>query len=285
MSGIWAKSVLASRHSITGVELHTILARLPRQVLPEVNTHRVFSGNTASSRAIPFAKLVQQVIEDPFVPEVWTRNQKGMQGIVEDRAGEIAELRHMWLLGRDNAVKTAWRFEKRGSHKQIVNRLLEPWMWTIKLITATEWENFDALRDHPAAEPHMQLLAKAIKAARAEAFVRELHPGMWHLPFDDGAIDSVEDAKILSVARCASTSYKTVDGFDMTLEKAKEIYEKLKGPPMHASPYEHCAQADEWKEGYLGPYGEWRGGNGFYANPHQHRNFRGFRQLRAQIEA
>ena len=121
----------------------------------------------------------------------------------------------------------------------------------------------------------MQLLAKAIKKARAGAAeVFTIEPGMWHLPFttdDDWSSLSVEELKILSVARCASVSYKTVDGFDMTIEKAKEIYEKLKGPPCHASPFEHISCADTVE-------------NNCYTHPEEHRNFRGFRQLRAQIE-
>lgn len=286
MSGIWAKSILASKHAITGARLDTILVRFPRIILAEVNTHRALSKNTASSRAIPIAKMIEQVQNDPFVPEVWTRNQSGMQGVEETRQGEIFEYRNIWRDASKGAVLDAKKLARREAHKQIVNRLLEPFMWTIALWSGTEWDNFFALRDHPAAEPHIQILARAVRQARDEARVQTLQPGEWHLPFVGKNppsapalrdIMSGEDQRRLSVACCASTSYKTVDGFNMTLERAQKVFDSLSGPPLHASPFEHVAQADEWLAN-----GEFED---HYETPKDHRNFKGFRQYRAIVEA
>lgn len=295
MSGIWAKSVLASRHAVTGARLDTLLIRAPRILLAEMNTHRAISKNTASSRAIPIAKMIDQVMNDPFVPEVWTKNQPGMQGyeLLSEALEEQAQTR--WLLARDEAVRQAEWMVEIGCHKQIVNRLLEPFMWTLACWSGTEWDNFFALRDHPAAEPHIQILAKAIRKARDEAEVQVLEPGDWHLPFADGSDNwnmvryhegsagldwagILERVKVLSVARCASTSYLTVEGGEMTLERAQKIYDSLSGPPLHASPYEHVAQADHVMSADFPSDGP------MYVSEHDHRNFIGFRQLRAQIE-
>ena len=262
MSGIWAKSVLASQHATTGQRLDTLLIRFPRVILPEWNTHRVFSKNTSSGRAIPVSKMIDSVVEDPYIPEVWTKNERGMQGqgghnelvdigpLLSFKTPFFTTRENAYLEGMHKAVALARSYAIAGYHKQIVNRLLEPWMWTLMVVSATEWDNFFELRDHGDAEPHMQILAKAIRKTRDEATVQILHPGAWHTPFitDEeryAAGGNIRALKRLSVARCASTSYKTVDGFDMTQERADDIYHKLFGPPLHASPFEHVAQADE----------------------------------------
>jgi hypothetical protein len=250
---------------------------MPRIILAEWNTHRAFSRNAASTRAIPTEKLIEQVVEDPFIPLVWGSAQKGMQGGPEVANTDSCEKE--WLLARDSAVEHSLRLLALGLHKQVVGRILEPWMWTIVCVSATEWDNFLELRDHPDAEPHIQMLAKEIrKCLDDETTIQPLKPGEWHLPFyheDDPADISLEDRIKLSVSRCASTSYKTVDGFDMTLERAISLHDKLVGSqPFHASPCEHICQADMATK----PRGEWE-----YSE--QHRNFVGFRQYRAMLES
>lgn len=283
----WAKTILRSRHAQRPDKvLSTLLIRLPRSILAEFNTHRVFSRNAASSRAIPIEKLIQQVMDDPFIPLYWGKNQKGMQAD-EDFSGPMTEeLKGWWLVSRDNAVEAARGGIAAGLHKQIVNRLLEPWMWTIVCVSSTEWSNFLALRDHKDAEPHIQILAREVrKELNREDNIQTLEPGAWHLPFDKesegGTIiqadynKQLREAIAMSVACCASTSYKTVDGFDMTLEKAIELHDKLVGSaPLHASPAEHVAQADEYSKQVI--HDGWE-------NYHQHKNFIGFRQYRAML--
>jgi thymidylate synthase ThyX len=179
-------------------------------------------------------------------------------------------------------------FDEAGYHKQVVNRLLEPFLHITVLVSATEWVNFLELRDHKDAEPHIQMLAREIrKCLGDESTVQMLKPGEWHLPFitEDDRI-AVEDTKgasealkALSVARCASTSYKTVEGFDMTIDRAQAIFDKLvTSKPCHASPLEHVAQADWIKASNPHRATAWQ-------NEDDHRNFVGFRQYRAMVTA
>lgn len=289
MTTISAKTILRSRNaSAPDKVLSTLLVQMPRCILAEWNTHRVLSRNAASTRAIPTAKLIEQVMTAPFIPLVWGLNAKGMQsvGVHEDAA--LCE--YNWLKARDAAVKSAESMLGLGLHKQIAGRILEPWMWTIVCVSATEWVNFLELRDHKDAEPHIQVLAREIrKCLDDESTVQTLEPDQWHLPFVtmEDRIDvedtkgAIEALKALSVARCASTSYRTVEGSDMTLDRAQAIFDKLvTSRPIHASPLEHVAQADFAKKiGYPGDfYYRWD-------LQSQHRNFVGFRQYRAMVGA
>lgn len=275
----------------------TVEARYPRFIHAELMTHRVFSRNAASSRAIPTSKIIDDVMNDPAMPTYWGKNQAGMQAKEEcDEPVEVwkyieVEQRNLdyynplavepalfqltredaWLHGRDQAVELAQAFNKAGYHKQIVNRILEPWSHITVCITSTSWANFFALRDHPDAQPEIQVLARAIKTAKDAATPRPIKHGEWHLPYVD-AVErttySLNDQLALSVARCASTSYKTVDGKVMTVEKALELYNKLVGStPLHASPTEHQATPDLPKG--LG-----------WANANQHGNLQGYIQYR-----
>jgi hypothetical protein len=303
MTTISAKTILRSRHAQRPDKvLSTLLLRYPRPIHAEFMTHRVMSRNAASSRAIPVAKLIQDVIDDPFVPLHWGANQKGMQADQECDAaisnwtqwgmGPVLTNERAWLLARDAAVAAASAFSKAGYHKQIVNRILEPYAHITVVVSSTEWSNFLALRDHKDAEPHIQILAREVrKELDREDNIQTLEPGEWHLPFvDEGDFYGTQKGKFIdfeealqlaikkSVACCASTSYKTVDGFDMTLEKAIELHDKLVGSaPLHASPAEHVAQADEWEV-----YADLTGKVG-WQNDIQHGNFEGFRQYRKML--
>jgi len=275
MTTITAKSILASRHADSYEHrVDTLLLRYPRWIHAEGRTHRVMrigedmevevrtpsfmddenlSRNASSSRAIPVKRLIKDVIDDPAVPLYWGKNQKGMQASEELTGHELQLTTEAWHRGKWRAIETAKELEHAGAHKQLANRVLEPYSHITVVATATEWTNFFALRDHPDAEPHICMLAQAIKKAMAEATVQTLRAGEWHLPFvypDERAglpIDSSGQPLALkvSVARCASTSYKTVDGFDMTIGRAIELHDKLAASnPMHASPMEHQCYAD-----------------------------------------
>lgn len=315
MTTISAQCIAKSQHADAPQHvLSTLLCRYPRWIHAEVMTHRMFSRNASSSRAVPVAKLIEDILRDPAAPMFWGKNQKGMQAGEEHRATiglnkeEPSGSRHSatlsreeaWLSAMNDAVSWAKLFATAGYHKQIVNRLLEPFSHITVVISATEWSNFLALRDHPDAEPHIQLLAQRIREAIDGTEARILQPGRWHLPFvsdeeqkgifDEATVggsagprqyeEALDLARKLSAARCASTSYKTVDGFDMTLERAVALHDKLVSEvPLHASPMEHQAQADRCAHhdmsGHL-PQFHWE-------NPSQHRNFRGFRQYRAML--
>lgn len=133
---------VGSPHRIT-----TMKVTFPRYLLAEFNTHRMFSRNSASSRAIPFEKLLKTVKENPFIPIAWQKDHSGMQGTEYFTDKELIENNVLdWLYGRDKAIETAIRLSETGVTKQIVNRKLEPYMWHTCIVTATEWENFFFLR-------------------------------------------------------------------------------------------------------------------------------------------
>lgn len=274
MTTISAEVVLSSLNRNTGDTITTFLLRYPRFIHSELMTHRAFSRNAASSRAIPVDRLIEEAVHDPAEPLHWYKNQPGMQGRVYMADGDREEAKRHWNAARLEAIERASAMAVCGAHKQIVNRILEPYIHITVLVTATEWDNFFELRLHEDAEPHFQMLANAMKEASHVARVQILDAGQWHLPFIEQPMPHQPDALDLkmSVACCASTSYRTVDGAAMTREKADKICKKLMSKPLHASPLEHVAQADSM----------W---NGDYLNPTAQRNFRGFIQLRARVEA
>ena len=207
-----------------GDELISVLCTFPRIILAEVNTHRMLSKNTSSSRAIPFHKMVKAVQENPFVPIAWQKDHKGMQGTeyLVDRKHENAV--YEWLKARDFAVKQANIMNSDGVTKQLANRLLEPFMWTTMLITGSKegWDNFfslrlseyhffdkkyrskkDAIKDgifdyqdyswlyanKGQAEIHIMDLAEKIYDEYQNSVPLQLKENQWHIPF----ITVVED--------------------------------------------------------------------------------------------
>jgi thymidylate synthase ThyX len=236
-----AKVILDSI-SPTGVRLTTIVATFPRFILAEMNTHRAFSRNTASSRAIPVEKMIQSVRENPFIPESWPKNKPGMQA-TELFSGLMCESnRSQWVNARDSALVWAESLSYGGVHKQIVNRLLEPFSWTTQIITATEWDNFFKLRCHPDAQPEMQKIAGLIRDARDASTPCQARYGEWHMPFYDPESEvfvGVDQERQVAVARCARVSYLTHEG-KRDVQKDLELYEKLLTSG-HWSPFEHIA--------------------------------------------
>lgn len=238
--GITAK-VIADSVSPSGVRLTTLECRFPRIILAEVNTHRMLSRNSASSRAIPVARMIKQVVEDPFVPISWGKNKPGMQSTEEMGPGDSEVCTREWLKARMAALKTVQQLTDLGLHKQTANRLLEPWMWTTSVITATEWSNFFALRDHDDAEPHIMALAKSMRAAMERSTPAPLKVGEWHLPYV-GAGHSVTPMCALawSVARCARVSTLNHDGTQPDPLRDEALHDRLLAAG-HMSPFEHQA--------------------------------------------
>lgn len=138
--------VIADSKNEFGNRITTLVSVMPRYILAEFNTHRMLSRNSASSRAIPFEKNLQSVEENPFIPIAWMKDHKGMQG--NEYFGEPAtsSLLREWQRAKQHAVVLAKELSRQGLTKQLVNRLLEPFMWHTVIATATEWENFFALR-------------------------------------------------------------------------------------------------------------------------------------------
>lgn len=226
-----------------GVRLTTFEVTFPRFILAEFNTHRVLARNSASSRAIPVERRISQVRETPFVPEAFSKNQRGMQASANLDANEGAAALIAWTEAREDALRAAERLSKLGVHKQHANRRLEADCWHTVVVTATEWSNFFALRCHPAAQPEMQITATLMREAMAKSTPEELWPGEWHLPyaFEVDGEEFLNDAALLaiSVARCAAVSYER-----QSVEKPQAEYVKRHDELLvsgHMSPFEHQA--------------------------------------------
>jgi len=276
--------VLADSRSPAGHRLTTLEATFPRFVLAEFNTHRVFSRNSASSRAIPIAKQLRRVLEEPYVPIEFGSNQPGMQAgpALDGEKREAAEAE--WLRARDDAVRHVLGLvadpgelsagddlleilgrvegtirdksqpaEWLNVHKQVANRLLEPFMWHTVIVTATEWDNFWNLRCHPDAQPEIRLVAETMRGTMATSEPAELAEGEWHLPLvrpeDREQVDSIEDLIKVSAGRCARVSYLTHAGL-RDLDADVQLHDRLLESG-HMSPLEHPARpltADELAE-------------------------------------
>ncbi len=255
--------IVADSINPEGCRLTTFILIMPRIILSEFNTHRALSRNSASSRAVPYEKMLARVQENPFIPIKWMKDHSGMQGnefFTEE--SEIDVLKEEWLKGRDEAVKTSQRLSNLGLTKQIVNRGLETYMWHTVIATGTNWENFFSLRAEGGAEIHIQELAYRMLDAYNESTPKSLSPGQWHIPFGDSfdndrlkelmpevMPDSVtmydEELDRLKVqiatARCARVSYFNFDGTDDYSADIK-LHDRL-AKSGHWSPFEHCAMA------------------------------------------
>lgn len=272
--------VVAHSISPAGKTIASVQLRYPKFIHGEVMTHRVFSRSAASSRAIPVERVIQDVIDDPAIPVHWGKKQKGMQADEEFDVITASILQSNWLAGRDMAIVTARALLARGLHKQVANRVLEPYFHINTLVTATEWDNFFELRCHKDAQPEMRVLAEAIRDALSASDPRLLAQGEWHLPYVDHVFALEHTwalALKLSTARCARVSYLTQDGKEPNADDDLELYNRLVvSQPIHASPAEHQAQPDVLLD-VMGKK-QWQ-------HEDQWRNFKGWRQYRAFIDA
>lgn len=266
----------------SGVRLTTFVLTYPRFIHAEFMTHRVFSRNASSSRAIPVNKQIQEIIDNPAIPLEFRKNQKGMQ------AGELLEdqdlARSIWLQARDSAVVFAQAMVKMDIHKQYANRILEPFAHITVIVTSTQYSNFFALRYHGAAQPEICELAKQMWQEYGSSNPQQLEFGQWHLPFIDEVLSSKEVSEVKnevqtdekwsaevsigyeyddvpvkrSVAKCARVSYKNHDGTETTEEQDLSLYDRLLGQiPIHASPAEHQAMAVDDPEEQSGNFHGW----------------------------
>lgn len=314
--------IIADSISPDGIRLTTMLLRYPRFIHAEAKTHRVMSiggeeyialtqdegfmsdknlsRNASSSRAIPVDRMIQAVIDDPAMPIYWGKNQKGMQAAQELSIDEQRVAIRAWLKGMEKAVETARQLSDLGLHKQIVNRVIEPWSHITVVVTATEWNNFLHLRDHEDAQPEIAELARCVRVELELSDPVFLQSGQWHLPFVDVAVEYAVVEKLLQVgritrdmpkpsevygvlvklsaARCARTSYLTHDKKNPTIDEDTALYERLVGgEPLHASPTEHQASPDQWDKGDFEGYGaKWR-------NAYLHGNLSGWIQHRKML--
>lgn len=261
------KVIAASRRRGGNVILWSLQLRYWRAIHGELMTHRVFSRNAGSSRATPVKKVLAQVWNDPAGPIHWGANQAGMQARAQLVGWRLAAAGGLWRTAGKVMCGFAWGMMKLGLHKQVANRLLEPWQYINVLVSSTEWDNFFALRAHPDAQPEFEELAREIRHKMSLTIPQNLSVGQWHLPY----IRSIErlsqplltNIKV-SAARCARISIEPFDGDGSVLKEIARHDLLVGSVPIHASPTEHQAQVlgdDSWVK-----------------------NFRGFSQYRCQVE-
>ena len=253
-----------------GTRITSVQVKYPRFILPQLNTHRVFSRSTASSRAVPTTKLIDMVRKEPVVPVHWGQNQAGMVAEQQLDKGRAAAAESVWREAAHFAANTAQLLADIGVHKQVVNRILEPFMWAETIITATEWDNFFKLRIADDAQPEIQALAKAIKKAMDES-VPVQRP--WHLPYlsedelnDNSFLGGYTKKAKISAARCARVSYLNHNKLKPSVDEDLKLADRLIEAG-HMSPFDHQALFNEVE---------------MYRN--ENRNFQNWKPYRAILE-
>lgn len=275
-----------------GIRLTTMRLTYPRMIHAEFMTHRVFSRNASSSRAIPVAKMIDAIEEKPASPVFWGKNQPGMQAAEELTGGDLYMAQEYWRRAARDAIGWARAMNEIGVHKQIVNRLLEPFGHITVLVTSTDYANFFALRRDKAAQPEIQALADEMFEEMRASTPTLLTYDQWHLPFVsqlDVAMakkwmsehtpkhqspgHTISLLTKISAARCARVSYLKHDQTRAEIDEDLALYEKLVGAqPMHASPAEHQATPDRLK------------GPDVWTRPELHGNFLGWCQHRKMLK-
>lgn len=265
-----------------GNRITTFVLDFPRWILAELNTHRVFSRNTASSRAIPIEKMIKMVRENPAMPVFWGKNQQGMQSEEELIGNKLLNAKEAWLRARDRAVESAEELMECGMHKQYANRAIENFLYVKTILTGTEFENFFALRAHKDTQPEFQDLAYKMLDIYQLSEPKKLKEGEWHIPFGDnvneqrlvdcdafaketegmalGLGDGYKDyislfKRKIATARCARISYLNFEGKD-DYNKDIELHDIL-AKSGHWSPFEHSAMALSTSE-YSGNFKGWK---------------------------
>lgn len=260
---IKATVIADSVHSDTGTRITTFELVYPRFIHSEFMTHRIFNRNASSSRAIPTDRFIEQVRTNPVFPSHWGKNQKGMQAQEELSEDQQRDAMFIWDNAASSAAVYAEQLRRGQVHKQIVNRILEPFTHIRVVVTSTSWVNFYGLRDHKDAQPEIRELAQAMKKAHEASTSIKLHWGEWHLPYitPDDSVAAYNHCKYqritrdepnsqeiyglllkVSAARCARASYNNFEGKPSTLDEDLALFSKLvEDQPIHASPTEHQA--------------------------------------------
>lgn len=239
---IYAK-VIADSVNGSGNRLTTMEVQMHRFILAEFNTHRVFSRNSASSRAIPIEKQIAKISKNPAYPFEWGSNKSGMQAGEPLNLKDAKKAKKIWKRASRKAMKYTRQLEDIGVHKQIANRILEPYMWHTVIVSSTEWNNFFDQRCSPLAQPEIRMAANAMKDAYLNSVPFFMVTGEFHLPYiqpEEWSLPDKMKAKI-SIARCARVSYLTHDNV-RSMDKDLALFDRLvSAEPPHWSPMEHVA--------------------------------------------
>ena len=246
-------TIIQDSISTHGKRIITYELEYHRYIHAEFMTHRMFSRNAASSRAIPVERMHDNIKANPAMPIVWQKNQAGMQSKEELVDEQLLNAKVSWANAVQYAIQSSRELIHVGLHKQWANRVTEPFQMMKTVMTTTEDANWDELRDHEDAQPEIHELARCMKQAKAESIPMPIGYGQWHVPYvnrqkkmsgmvySDAAGHSLtfEEAKMISASCCAQVSYRRNDD---SLEKAKMIFDRLiESKPQHASPIEHQA--------------------------------------------
>jgi len=251
------------KHSVSkgGKGLITFNVKYGLIIHAEVLRHKLINHSVKSNRAIPSKNIRKEVLYDPYVPVYIGLNQPGM---VAEKVHPFQKvMKSLWRSARYPAIGLHWLMDKCKVHKEVCNRVLNPWQWVRETVTATEMDNFYNLRLHKDAQKDIYELAKAMYQVHKNSSPEALQEGEWHVPYvdtyrcqDTGGLKYVDrDGKHLtdkqaiecSAARCARSSYDNHDKTVTSYEKDKSLYEKLiKSEPAHASPCEHIGTPMEY---------------------------------------
>ncbi len=284
-AAVLAKSVNVHQPELKPIV--TFLIDFPRFILPEFNTHRSASKGGASSRAIPVAKQIERVLSNPVIPIHFGKNQAGMVAESELSGEDLKEAKRLWLRAVDEVTAIAESLTSHKVHKQVVNRLLEPFSFMRMVVTGTEWDNFFWLRLHKDADPHIAELARVMLHAYQQTESVGLDDTCWHVPFFDRGYwtpdihghygTTAQEAINHSMSCCAQTSYRKLD---MSEGKAEDIIRKLFGGDRnHSSPSENQAKPLDYTDGVDQPTVTHQSRNGdLWSN-----NLRGWGQYRTLI--
>ena len=249
-------AIIADSINLTGDRLTTFVLTYHRLIHSEFMTHRMLSKNSSSSRAIPVEKMIKLVESQEVYPLHWGKNQKGMSAQIEVTEDESKTASEVWQQAKNDAIRHARRLIEIGIHKQVVNRLLEPFSTITVICSGTEYQNFFEQRCHPDAQPEMQALAIAMKTEYDASKPLPLETGYWHMPFitpQDTYADPyrvfesghrhTKDLIKIATGRCARVSFLNHDG-DRNINDDIKLHDRLlSSKPAHLSPFEHCAIA------------------------------------------
>lgn len=250
--------IIADSINEYGQRLTSIECTFHRFILPEFNTYRKWSRNAQSSRAIPISKRIAEVRENPALPVLWGKNQKGMIASEILHPHEEFDARATWLGSAHAAADYAQILADLKLHKQTASRILEPYLWHTSVVTSTDWDNMFNQRIHEDAQPEFKVLAEHMYDALWNSEPQFIPSYKWHLPYiSDYEKKKYEDVTLrqASVARVARTSYGKKDEWD--IEEDVSLFKRLVlSEPIHYSPLEHIARPIEGE--CLGNFDGWQ---------------------------
>lgn len=229
----------------------------PRFILAEVNTHRIISKSSASSRAIPLNKRIADVRADPFVPLAFTKNKPGM--VADEVITEQYAAQEVWLKAAMLACDQAEKLSALGVHKQHASRILEPFMWQRTILTGTEWKNFFTLRTAWNAQPEFQELANKMLTAYNVSSPEETEVHLPYVTREEKMLATLSGVDLYHIcaARCARVSYINHDNTPCNTEKDLELAKSLETDG-HMSPFDHPAFYDFFADRmYTRQYTHW----------------------------